>query len=133
MISKKKKKNRSLLQRTPFSVYFQSISKKKNKPTRHTPQLSDNVREQTAHRANTTFSNQNALWPIVKYFCGPQVENHWLRWFGLASMLQESLPSSQASLLAKANGRKPVRRPKTTWTNYIKDLGCNRLGLHQAK
>ena len=36
--------------------------------------------------ANTTFSNQNALWPIAKYFCGPpvghdpQVENHRIRW-----------------------------------------------------
>ena len=25
----------------------------------------------------TTFSNQNALWPTAKYFCGPQVENHY--------------------------------------------------------
>ena len=32
-------------------------------------------------------------------------------------------------LPAKANGRKPVGRPRTTWTNYIKDLGWNRVGL----
>ena len=33
-------------------------------------------------------------------------------------------------LLAKANGRRPVGRPRTKWTNYIEDLGWNRLGLY---
>ena len=33
------------------------------------------------------------------------------------------------ALLAKANGRRPVRRPRTRWTNYIEDLGWSSLGL----
>ena len=36
-------------------------------------------------------------------------------------------------LLAKANRRRPVGRPRTRWTNYIEDLGWNRLGLHPSK
>ena len=44
-----------------------------------------------------------------------------LKWFGHVSrMPQERLPKQ--ALLAKANGRRPVGRPRTRWTNYIKDL-----------
>ena len=42
-------------------------------------------------------------------------------------MPQERLPKQ--ALLAKANGRRPVGRPRTRWTDYIEDLGWNRLGL----
>ena len=37
--------------------------------------------------------------------------------------------STQQALLVKANGRRPVGRPRTIWTDYIEDLGWNRLGL----
>ena len=46
-------------------------------------------------------------------------------------MTQERL--SQKALLAKANGRKPVGRPKTRWISYIENLGWNRLGLHPSE
>ena len=46
-------------------------------------------------------------------------------------MLQERLPKQ--ALLAKANGRRPVGRPRPRWTNYIEDLEWNRLGLHPNK
>ena len=36
-------------------------------------------------------------------------------------------------LLAKANGRRPVGRPRTRWIDYIEDLGWNRLVLHPSK
>ena len=42
-------------------------------------------------------------------------------------MPQDRLPTQ--TLLAKANGGRPVGRPRTRWTNYIDDLGWNRLGL----
>ena len=32
------------------------------------------------------------------------------------------------ALLAKAIGKRPVGRPRTRWTNYIENLGWNRLG-----
>ena len=37
------------------------------------------------------------------------------------------------ALLAKANGRRPVGRPRTKWTDYIEDLGRNRLGLRPSE
>ena len=40
-------------------------------------------------------------------------------------MPQERLPKQ--ALLAKANGRRPVGQPRTRWTDYIEDLGWNRL------
>ena len=43
-------------------------------------------------------------------------------------MPQERLPKQ--ALLAKANGRRPVGRPRTRWANYVEDLGWNRLGHH---
>ena len=61
-----------------------------------------------------------------------RIERSQLRWFGHVSrMLQERLPKQ--ALLAKANGRRPVEKPRTKWTNYIEDLGWNRLGLHPSK
>ena len=46
-------------------------------------------------------------------------------------MPQEGLPKQ--ALLAQANGRRPVGRPRTRWTDYIEDLGWNRLGLHPCE
>ena len=46
-------------------------------------------------------------------------------------MPQERLPKQ--ALLAKANGKRPVGRPRTRWTNYIEDLGWNRLGLRPSE
>ena len=58
-----------------------------------------------------------------------RIERSQLRWFGHVSrMPQEGLPKQ--ALLAKANGRRPVGRPRTRWTDYIEDLGWNRLGLY---
>ena len=37
------------------------------------------------------------------------------------------------ALLAKANGRRPVGRPRTRWTNYIEDFEQYRLGLHSSE
>ena len=46
-------------------------------------------------------------------------------------MPQERLPKQ--ALHAKANGRRPVGRPRTRWTNYIEDHGWNRLGLRPSE
>ena len=46
-------------------------------------------------------------------------------------MPQERLPKQ--ALLAKANGRRPVERPRAKWIDYIEDLGWNRLGHHLSK
>ena len=43
-------------------------------------------------------------------------------------MSLERLP--KPALLAKENGKRPIEPPTTKWTNYIEDLGWNRLGLH---
>ena len=55
------------------------------------------------------------------------------RWFGHVSRMppQERLPKQ--ALLAKANERRLVGRPRTRWTNCIEDLGWNRLGLHPSE
>ena len=54
------------------------------------------------------------------------------RWFSHVSrMPQERLPKQ--ALLAKPNGSKPVGRRRTRWTDYIKDLGWNREGLHPSE
>ena len=42
-------------------------------------------------------------------------------------MPQERLPKQ--TLLAKANDKRPIERPRTKWTNCIEDAGWNRLGL----
>ena len=33
----------------------------------------------------------------------------------------------------KQNGKRPVGRPRTIWTNYIEDLGWDRLELYPSK
>ena len=43
-------------------------------------------------------------------------------------MPQERL--HKQALLAKANGKTALGRPRTRWTNYLAVLGWNRLGLH---
>ena len=61
-----------------------------------------------------------------------RIERSQLRWFGHVSrMPQERLPKH--ALLAKANWRRPVGRPRTRWTDYIEDLEWNCLGLHPSK
>ena len=61
-----------------------------------------------------------------------RIERSQLRWFGhVSKMSQERLP--EQALLAKANGRRPVGRPRTRWTNYFEDLGWNRLGLRPSE
>ena len=61
-----------------------------------------------------------------------RIQRSQLRWFGHVSRTPQERLSKQA-LLAKANGKRPVRRTKITWTNYIEDLGWNRLGLHPSE
>ena len=59
-------------------------------------------------------------------------ERSQLRWFGHVSrMLQERLPKQ--ALLAKANGKRPVGRPRTKWTDYLKDLDEIARDFTQAK
>ena len=41
--------------------------------------------------------------------------------------------SPKQALLAKGNERRPVRRFRSRWTNYIEDLGWNRVGLHPSE
>ena len=60
------------------------------------------------------------------------IERSQLRWFGHVSRMPQKRLSKQA-LLAKADWRRPVGRPRTKWTNCIEDLGWNRLGLHPSK
>ena len=61
-----------------------------------------------------------------------RIERSQLRWFGHVSrMPQERLPKQ--ALLAKANGRRLVERPRTRWTDHIEDLGWNRLGLRPSE
>ena len=61
-----------------------------------------------------------------------RIERSQLRRFDHVSrMPQERLPKQ--ALFAKANGRRPVGRPRTRWTDYIKDLGWNRLELHPSE
>ena len=60
------------------------------------------------------------------------IERSQLSWFGhVSKMSQERLPKQ--ALHAKANGRRPVGRPRTRWTYYMEDLGWKRLGLHPSK
>ena len=54
-----------------------------------------------------------------------RLERSQLGWFGHVSRTpQERLP--EQALLAKADGRRPIGRPRTRWTNYIKDLKWSR-------
>ena len=50
------------------------------------------------------------------------IERSQLRWFGHVSRMPQKRLLKQA-LLDKANGRLPVGRPRTRWTDYIEDLG----------
>ena len=60
------------------------------------------------------------------------IEKSQLRWFGHVSrMPQEKLPKQ--ALLSKANGRRPVGRPRTRWIDYIENLGWNRLVLRPSE
>ena len=61
-----------------------------------------------------------------------RIERSQLRWFGhLSRMSRERLPKQ--ALLAKANGRRPIGRRGTRWTNYIEYLEWNRLGLYPSE
>ena len=61
-----------------------------------------------------------------------RIERSQLRWFGhVSKMPQERLPKQ--ALLAKANRKRPVGRPRTRWTDYIEDFGWNRLELHPSE
>ena len=61
-----------------------------------------------------------------------RIERSQLKWFGHVSrMPQERLPKQ--ALPGKANGRRPVGRPRTRLTDYIEDLGWNRLGLRPSE
>ena len=61
-----------------------------------------------------------------------RIERSQLRWFGHVSrMLQERLPKQ--ALHAKANGRRPVGRPRTRWTDYIRILEGIAWDFAQAK
>ena len=55
-----------------------------------------------------------------------------LKCFGYVRIMPKERLSKQA-LIAKPNGKRPVGRPRIRWTNYIEDLGWNRLGLHPSR
>ena len=61
-----------------------------------------------------------------------RIKKSQLGWFGHVSKMPQETLSKQA-LLAKANGRRSVRRLRTRWTNYYKDLGWNYLGLQPSE
>ena len=58
-----------------------------------------------------------------------RIKRSQLRWFGHVSRMSRERLLKQA-VLAKANGKRPVERFRTRCTNYIEDLGWNRLGLY---
>ena len=39
----------------------------------------------------------------------------------------------QTSFTCQSNGRRPVGRHRTRWTDHIEDLGWNRLGLRPSE
>ena len=61
-----------------------------------------------------------------------RIERSQLRWFGRVSRMPQERLLKQA-LLARANRRIPVGRPRTRWTDHIEDLGWNRLELRQSE
>ena len=76
------------------------------------------------------FFNEFLVAIYKKFFL--RIERSQLRWFGHVSrMPQERLPKQ--ALHSKASGRRPVGRPRTRWTDYIEDLGWNRLGLRPSE
>ena len=48
-----------------------------------------------------------------------RIERSQFRWGGHVSRMPQERLHRQA-LFAKANGRRPIGRPRTRWTNYIK-------------
>ena len=61
-----------------------------------------------------------------------RIERSQLRWFvHVSRMPQERLPKQ--ALLAKANGRRAVERPRSRSIDYFENLGWNRLGLHPGE
>ena len=61
-----------------------------------------------------------------------RIEKFQLKWFGHVSrMSQKRLPKQ--ALLAKASGKIQGGRPRIRRTNYIEDIGWNRLGLHPSE
>ena len=63
-----------------------------------------------------------------------RIERSQLRWFGHVSRMPRKRLPKQA-ILATANGRRPVGRPRTRCTDYVEDLGVgwNGLGLHPSE
>ena len=60
------------------------------------------------------------------------IERSPLKWFRHVSRIHQERLSQQA-FLAKANGRRPIGRPRTKWTNYIENFGYNRLRLLRSE
>ena len=61
-----------------------------------------------------------------------RIKRSQLRWIGHVNQIPQKRLPKQA-LLAKANGRRPVGRPRTRWTDYIEDLGWNCLRLRPSE
>ena len=60
-----------------FCAFSSDLKKKVITPNTSTfCKISYDFKEKGSHRANTTFSNQIALWPTAKCCHGPQVENY---------------------------------------------------------
>ena len=61
-----------------------------------------------------------------------RIKRSQIRWSDHVSRMPQKKLSKQA-LLVKANGKRPVGRPRIKWTIYIKDLGWNHLGLYPSE
>ena len=65
-----------------------------------------------------------------------QIERSQLRWFGDARKhnTSERLPKQALPVTCqKQMGKDLLDDPRTRWTNYIDDLGWNRLGLYPSE
>ena len=49
----------------------------------------------------------------------------------VSRMPQKRLPKQ--ILYVKVSGKRPVRRPRARWLNYIEDIGWNRLKLYPSE
>ena len=58
-----------------------------------------------------------------------RIERSQLRWFGYVSRMPHELLPKQ-TLYAKVSGKRPARRSRIIWLNYIKELGWNPLELY---